>query len=150
MDGALNTQPGTRPVLPERNTSASSMQSPPASAEATRVSSLSLGLARPGARRKSTWQSTSSPRPRCWARVNGRISPASATRRWSSKAIRMRPESLRGSIYWVLLVSGWFSVQKPLSQIHGSTLSPLQQTPNTRSFGGFGFRSSPKYCRNRG
>ena len=35
--------------LPVRNTSASSMQSPPASADATRVSILSPGFARPGA-----------------------------------------------------------------------------------------------------
>ena len=31
VDGALTTQPSTRPVLPERKASASSMQSPPAS-----------------------------------------------------------------------------------------------------------------------
>ena len=47
---------------------------------------------------------------------------------------------LRGSIYRVLLVSGWFSVQKPLSQIQRSTLSPFQQTFNSHSFGGFGLR----------
>ena len=49
VDGALTTQPSTRPVLPERSASASSMQSPPASAEATRVINLSPVLARPGA-----------------------------------------------------------------------------------------------------
>ena len=41
MDGALTTQPSTEEVLPARNTSASSMQSPPARADATRVSILS-------------------------------------------------------------------------------------------------------------
>ena len=41
VDGAFTVQPSTRPAPPARNASASSMQSPPASAEATRVSSLS-------------------------------------------------------------------------------------------------------------
>ena len=49
VDGALTTHPSTRAVPPARNTSASSMQSPPASADATRVSILSPGFARPGA-----------------------------------------------------------------------------------------------------
>ena len=41
VDGALTTQPMAPAVPPVRNTSASSMQSPPASAEATRVIILS-------------------------------------------------------------------------------------------------------------
>ena len=106
VDGALTTQPMAPPVPPVRNTSASSMKSPPASAEATRVSSLSPGFARPGASPKSTWLSTTSRRPRCWARVTGSSSPALATRRWSSNAIWMRSGWLHGSIYWVLLVLG--------------------------------------------
>ena len=69
-------------VPPVRNTSASSMQSSPASADATRdIRILSPALARPGARPKSTWRSDSSPRPRRWASVTGRSSPALATRR---------------------------------------------------------------------
>ena len=36
VDGALTTHPSTRPVRPERSASASSMQPPPASAEATK------------------------------------------------------------------------------------------------------------------
>ena len=64
---ALTTQPMAPAVPPVRNTSASSMKSPPASAEATRVSSLSPGFARPGASPRSTWLSTTSRRPRCWA-----------------------------------------------------------------------------------
>ena len=106
VDGALTTQPMAPPVPPVRNTSASSMKSPPASAEATRVSSLSPGFARPGGGvvhsadegqvgssalqpaspicNRSTWLSTTSRRPRCWARVTGSSSPALATRRWSS------------------------------------------------------------------
>ena len=55
VDGALTTQPRTRAVPPVRNASASSMQSPPARAEATSVITLSPVLARPGA----------SPRSRC-------------------------------------------------------------------------------------
>ena len=102
----MTTQPMAPAVPPVRNTSASSMKSPPASAEATRVSSLSPGFARPGASPRSTWLSTTSRRPRCWARVTGRSSPALATRRGSSNAIWMRSGWLRGSIYWVLLVLG--------------------------------------------
>ena len=47
---------------------------------------------------------------------------------------------LRGSIYWVLLVSGRFSVSKPLSQIHRSTLCLLQGLSPRPSLGGFGLR----------
>ena len=45
----MTTQPMAPAVPPVRNTSASSMQSPPASAEATRVTILSPVFARPGA-----------------------------------------------------------------------------------------------------
>ena len=76
MEGALTTQPRVQAVLPVRNASASSMQSPPASAEVTRVEILSPGLARPGASPRSRCRSTSWGRPRCKARVAGRISPA--------------------------------------------------------------------------
>ena len=81
VEGALAVKPSTRAVPPVRNTSASSMQSPPASADATRVIILSPVFARPGARPRSRWLWTSSGRPRCRARVAGRISPALATRR---------------------------------------------------------------------
>ena len=54
VDGALTTQPMAPAVPPVRNTLASSMQSPPASAEATRVSILSPAFARPGAFPRST------------------------------------------------------------------------------------------------
>ena len=79
VDRALTAQPMAPVVPPVRNTSASSMQSPPASAEATRVSILSPVFARPGPSPRSRWLSTSSRRPRCWARVTGRSSPALAT-----------------------------------------------------------------------
>ena len=49
VDGALAVKPSTRAVPSVRNTSASSMQSPPASADVTRVIILSPVFARPGA-----------------------------------------------------------------------------------------------------
>ena len=48
MDGALTVLLRVQAVPPVRNTSASSIQSPPASAEATSVIILSPVLARPG------------------------------------------------------------------------------------------------------
>ena len=131
VDGALTTQPRAPAVPPARNTSASSMQSPPANADATRVTILSPVLARPGALPRSRRCWTSWGRPRCWANVAGRISPALLTRRWSSKAMWMRSGELRGSIYWVLLVWGCFSVSKtiiPDAQEHFLTYSTRRHT----------------------
>ena len=79
------------------------------------------------------------PQAQCWARVAERSSPALATRRWSSKTMRMRSGLFGGSIYWVLLVSGRVSVPKPLSQIQRSTLCLLQGLSPRPSLGGFGF-----------
>ena len=138
VEGALTVPPRARAVPPVRNTSASSMQSPPANTDATRVIILSPGFARPGARPRSSWLWTSSGRPRRRARVAGRISPALATRRWSSKVIWMRSGWLGGSIYWVLLFRDRFAVAKPLSQIQRRTLWPLQDADPTPSFGGLG------------
>ena len=87
---------------------------------------------------ETTYTPTSSRRPRCWARVAERSSPALATRRWSSKTMRMRSGLFGGSIYWVLLVSGRVSVPKPLSQIQRSTLCLLQGLSPRPSLGGFG------------
>ena len=126
VEGALTTLPRVQAVLPVRNASASSMQSPPANADATSVIILSPVLARPGARPRSRCRSTSWERPRCKAKVAGRSRPALLTRRWSSKVMWMRSRWLRGSIYWVLLVSGRFSVIKPLSQIQRSTSFPIR------------------------
>ena len=140
VDGALTTQPSAPAVPPVRNTSASSMQSPPASAEATRVMILAPVLARPGASPRSRRRSTSSGRPRCRASVAGRISPALLTRRWSSKAIWMRSGWSSGSIFWVLLVSGWISLSKtiiPDAQEHFLTPSARR---HTHLFGGLGVR----------
>ena len=140
VEGALTTLPRVQAVPPVHNTSASSMQSPPASADATSVIILSPVLARPGARPRSKYRSTSWGRPRCKANVAGRISPALLTRRWSSKAMRMRSGWWRGSIYWVLLVSGWFSISKtiiPDAQEHFLTHSTRR---DTHLFGGFGLK----------
>ena len=114
VDGALSVPPRVQAIPPVRSASASSMQSPPAKADATRVIILSPVLARPGARPRSKCRSTSWGRPRCKANVAGRISPALLTRRWSSKAMWMPSGCLRGSIYWVLPISGWFSVSKTI------------------------------------
>ena len=141
VEGALALKPSTRAVPPVRSASAASMQSPPASTEATSVISLSPAFARPGALPRSTCRLARSRRPRCWARVAGRSSPALLTRRWSSKTIWIRLGLFRDSIYWVLLVSGWFSCQKPLSQIQRSTLWLRQGLSPGLSFGGFGLSS---------
>ena len=138
VDGALTTQPMVPAVPPVRNTSASSMQSPPASADATSVITLSPVLARPGARPRSRCRSTSSGRPRCRPSVAGRINPAFATRRWSSKAIWMRSGWSSASIFWVLLAWGRFGVTKaiiPDGQEHFLTPSAHR---DTHLFGGLG------------
>ena len=75
VDGALSVPPRVQAIPPVRSASASSMQSPPAKADATRVIILSPVLARPGARPRSKCRSTSWGRPRCKANVAGRISP---------------------------------------------------------------------------
>ena len=72
-------------VPPVRNTSASSMQSPPASADATSVIILSLVFARPGASPRSRRCRTSSGRPRCRARV-----AEGAARHWPPSGGRRR------------------------------------------------------------
>ena len=140
VDGALTTQPMALAVPPVRSTSASSMQSPPARAEATSVITLSPVLARPGARPRSRCRSTSSGRPRCRPSVAGRISPALATRRWSSKAIWMRSGWSSASIFWVLLAWGRFPVSKaiiPDAQEHFLTPSAHR---DTHLFGGLGLK----------
>ena len=63
-----------------------------------------------------------------------------ATRRWSSKTMRIRLGWLRGSINRVLLFRGRLFIAKPLSQIQRSTLCPLQGANLTPSIDGFGLR----------
>ena len=81
-------------------------------------------------------------RPRCWARVTGR-----AAQHWPPGGGRRRRygcgrdgcvlASIGCSLFW-----GRLCVSKPLSQIHRSTLLPLQDTDPTPSFGGFGLGDS--------
>ena len=71
-----------------------------------------------------------------------RSRPALATRRWSSKRMRIRSGLFCGSSYWVLLVSGRVSVPKPLSQIQRSTRWLLQGLSPRPSFGGFGLKAT--------
>ena len=138
VDGALTTQPRTPTVPPARSASASSMQSPPASAEATSVSICPQCSPVPALRRGQGDGRRVPAGPGAGARVAGRSRPALATRRWSSKRMRIRSGVFCGSIYWVLLVSGLVSVPKPLSQIQRSTRWLLQGLSPRTSFGGFG------------
>ena len=64
--------------------------------------------------------------PRCSVKAVGKVSPALATRRWSSKATWMRSGRSGDSIQWVLLVLGWFSVSKTIIPEAGSTFLPFQ------------------------
>ena len=132
VEGALAVKPSTRAVPPARSTSASSMQSPPARAEATRVIILSPVFARPGAPPRSRCFRRSSGRPRRRARVAGRISPALATRRWSSKRMRIRSGLFCGSIYWVLLVSGRVLFQNHYPRFTGAPSSFFKGCPQGR------------------
>ena len=121
VEGALAVKPSTRAVPPARSTSASSMQSPPARAEATRIIILSPVFVQPCAPPRSRCFRRSWGRPRRRARVAGRISPALATRRWSWKANWMRSGWLPGSSYRVLLL--WdrfirFKTSIPDSEAH--------------------------------
>ena len=60
----------------------------------------------------------------------------------------MRSGLFCGNIYLVLIVSRWFSVPKPLSQIQRSTLCLLQVLSTRPSLGGFGLRTpDPKLHR---
>ena len=90
VDGANTSWPSTASVPPERSTSASSMESPPASAEWTSVIALWPTLARPAASPRSTCSSKSWRSPKCWANVAVSIKPALAIRRSSSKVTSRR------------------------------------------------------------
>ena len=133
VEGALTMHPSTEEVRPARSASASSMQSPPASAEATSVSILSPAFARPGASPRSTWLPTSSRRPRRWARVTGRSSPA-----LFDQAVVVEGDL---DAVGVLLVSGRFPLSKtiiPDAKEHSLTPSPRR---DAHLFGGLGLRS---------
>ena len=66
-------------------------------------------------------------------------SPALATSRGSSKAIRMRSGRSDGNIYQVFLPWGWFLSSNPLSQILWSAFSSLLHDDLIHPFGGSGF-----------
>ena len=55
------------------------------------------------------------PQAKCWTTVAGRSDPTLATGRWSSNTTRIRTGLICGSIHWVPLVSGRFSVPILLS-----------------------------------
>ena len=94
--GRLDHATESASVLPVRSTSAVN-----AVADATRVSILSPGFARPGASPRSTWLSTSSPSPRCWAdKEQPHWPPGGGRRTWMSGCSD-------GSIFWVRFGSVW-------------------------------------------
>ena len=70
--------------------------------------------------------------------MTGRISPALATRRWSSKAMWMRSGCSSGSIFWVLLVSGRFSISKTIIPEAKEHFLIPSAPRDTHPFGGFG------------
>ena len=83
-------------------------------------------------------------RPRCWAKVTGRSSPALATRRWSSKAAWMRSGWMRGSIFGVLLVWGRFYVAETIiPEAQEDFLTPSAPR-HTHLFGGLGVNNKGK------
>ena len=129
--------------------SASSMQSPPASAEATSVEILSPGLARPSAS------------PRSQAPVNqlGQTQTPGEGGRKDQPGIGDQAGVVEGDAAgvvgveasWVLLVSGWFSVSKtiiPEAREHFLVSSGPRYTP---SFGGLGLicRRQSRRCLTR-
>ena len=90
VEGALTLKPRMRAVSPARNTSASSMQSPPVSDEQIRVKSLSEQLGLAARLASESLEPASSPMPRRWSsRTAGNI-PALATRESSSKTTLRR------------------------------------------------------------
>ena len=138
VEGALTMHPSTEEVRPARSASASSMQSPPASAEATSVSSLSPAFARPGASPEVEVTVNEFTQAHVLGQGGRKEQPALLTRRWSSKAIWMRSGCSSGSICWVFLVSGRFPLSKtiiPDAKEHFLTPSPRR---DAHLFGGLG------------
>src|SRR5215207_2779827 len=85
VEAAMTRWPSTLAVDPQRSSSTSSMQSPPAIMAWTRVSSLRPGRAAPGWSPRSTSWSVACSIPSRSAKVAGSSNPALATARWSSK-----------------------------------------------------------------
>ena len=145
MDGALTTQPRTPTVPPARSASASSMQSPPASAGSDRRQHL-VPSVRPSRRSAEVEVTVDEFSQAQVPGEGGRQEQAGIGRQ--ATVVKERcgygRDCCCGSIYWVLLVSGRVSVPKPLSQIHRSTLCLLQGLSPRPSFGGFGLRERVK------
>src|SRR6266540_3746578 len=87
VEGAMTRWPSTVAVCPQRSTSASSMQSPPASIEWTRVNSLRPGRAAPGRSPRSISASAVCWMPSRSASVAGSSRPALAMAWVSSKQV---------------------------------------------------------------
>ena len=148
MDGVSITQPGP----PVRNASASSMQCrQPEPAPAKAVGGgyqrhdlvAGVGSAWPIAQGEVLLYQFG--KAEMLGRVASRINPALATKRRSSKATWMRSGWLRGSIYWVLLVWGCFSVSKTIiPDAQGHFLTPSARR-YTHLFGGLGIRNRPDH-----
>ena len=105
VEGALTLNPRIRAVSPARNTSASSMQSPPVSDEQFRVKSLSAQLGLAAGLPRMSFVAANSPMPRPWSsRTAGNI-PALAIREPSSKTTLRRYRMLHlksAPHFWVL------------------------------------------------
>ena len=115
-------KPSTRAVPPARSTSASSMQSPPARAEATRVIILSPVFAQPGA----------PPRSRCFleelgqAKAQGEGGGKDQPGIGHQAAVVKEDADTVGFVLWQHLLGAPFLgpvfCSKTISQIHRSTL----------------------------
>ena len=91
VEGAGTQVPRSSSARPERSTSASSIELPPTSAEATRAVAFWPTLACPGASPRCTPSSSSSLSPSRSANVIGSTSPALATALRSSKTTSKAP-----------------------------------------------------------
>jgi hypothetical protein len=95
VDGAMTRWPSTAAVWPVRSTSASSMQSPPATMACTSVNTLRPGRWWPGRSPRSTSWSTACSIPSRSASVAGSNRPALATA-WSSSKRRQAGRAVGG------------------------------------------------------
>ena len=123
VDGALTVPPRVQAVPPVRNTSASSMQSPPAMAEATRVISLSPGVGPP--RRAAQVKVMVNEFPQ--AQMPGEGGRQEQAGIGHQAMVVKEDADTVGFVLWQHLLGaplfpGRVSVPKPLSQIQRSTL----------------------------
>lgn len=113
VDGAITRWPRTSSVEAQRKTSASSMKSPPATIECTRVITLRPGRKWPGRLPRSTQSLITASRPRCWASVAVSTRPAEATA-WSSSKATARASRLCDACIGKVLRS-WGPRMRPLT-----------------------------------